>query len=123
MPHVVIQGNISTRKVWERFEPLERRRSEEILKVLHAWLDRQEKTVLLEIVTVSAGFRQQFFLQVCRKGDDAVTVRMEPMTDPEKTDAVRRAVALVARWILSLEPGLEISSSNIESFLEKEPAD
>lgn len=119
MPHVVIRGDLTPREVWEAFQPLQVRSEGSVLKVSRAYLSHGETHVLLEAVAVSEGFRQQFLAQVSAKGEGALSVRLESMTDPEKTDAVRRTLALVAVWILGLKPGLETASSNIESFLEE----
>lgn len=119
MPHVVIEGAPDPEEIWRAFEPIRERRGEEILKIDRAYLERDAAKVLLEALVVSAGFRQKFFLQVTRKQDRAVTVRLEPLTDPEKTDAVRRAVAVAARWVGSIAPGSRLTATNLGDDLEE----
>ena len=80
MPHVVIEGNISPRAIWERFEPVDTALGPDIVKIQRAFLDRDENVVLFEALTVSQGMRQKFFVQASRKGVAGVTVRLEAMT-------------------------------------------
>lgn len=117
MPHVVILGNVTPKDLWETFQPLEVRQGPEVRKVDHAYLDRENSTVLFSALAVSHGYRQRFFVQATRKGDKGVTVRLEPMTDPEKTDAVRFTIAAVAQWALHSRPGLEFGDTNIQDYL------
>ena len=119
MPHVVIEGPVSPREIWDRFTPLQHRSGDEVIKIGPAYLAKEERTLLMEAVAAAAGYRQQFFLLVSRKGDSGITVRLESMTDPEKTDAVRRTVALVAHWILGLDDRGHVASTNIQDFLHQ----
>jgi len=103
MPHVVIEGELEVRLVWEQFEPILARRGEEIIKMERAFLDREASSVLLETLVVSQGLKQRFFIQVSRKKAGRMTVRLEPLTDPEKTPAVKEALGMIARWVRGLD--------------------
>jgi hypothetical protein len=117
MPHVVIEGDLEVRQVWERFEPILARTGDQVIKMERAFLDKEGSSVLLETLVVSQGLKQKFFIQVSRKKSGGVTVRLEPLTDPEKTTAVKEALGMTGRWVLGLAPGLRFGATNIEEHL------
>jgi len=117
MPHAVIEGDLDIRRVWEAFEPLLERLGDGVIRVDRAFLDREGTSVLLESLAVGQGLKQKFYIQVSRRKEGGATVRLEPLTDPEKTPGVKRALGLTARWVLGLQPGLSIGATNIEEFL------
>ena len=51
-----------------------------------------------------------------RPRDNGLTVRLEPLTDPEKTPGVRRAIAQVAQRLRSAS-GASYGTSNIQEYL------
>ena len=64
------------------------------------------------IHAVMGELRQRFFVRVTER-DDGVSVRLDPTTDPEKTPAVHRALALVADELRRKSPGSTVRSTNI----------
>lgn len=113
MPHAVIEGGLTPRSVWERFEPVFERRGDDVLRVDRAFLDAEGRCVLLQTLVASGGLKQEFFIRIARRRDGALTVRLEPLTDPEKTEGVQNALAVVAGRLLRLAPGLRLVSSNL----------
>ena len=60
--------------------------------------------------------QQQFFFQVCKKTDGAI-IRLEPISEAEKTPGVKRLMGQVAFAIRSLFPGSRYGKNNISDFL------
>ena len=116
MPHVTIDGPVQIDRIEARFEPILYQEGTRIIKVSKLYREKGGRSALLETVTVEAGHQQKFFVQLAVR-DDRLTVRLEPLTDPEKTSAVRIAIALVARRILDWEPGTRYGNTNIGEFL------
>jgi hypothetical protein len=53
--------------------------------------------------------------------EDKTTIRLDPITDPEKTDGVKIALALMAKRIQEMEEAhnLYVSKTNIQEFIDK----
>jgi hypothetical protein len=65
---------------------------------------------------------QSFYIMVTNKNkEDKTTIRLDPMTDPEKTDGVKIALALMAKRIQEIEKAhnLYVSKTNIQEFIDK----
>ena len=122
LPHVVIEGPVDLEEVGRRFRPLFHRDGNDILKVERLYLDSEGAEALLDTLVVEAGHRQHFFLQVRLRDGGGATVRLLPLTDPEKTDGVKRAVARVATWVRGIRPGeWSYGSTNIGEYLDEPP--
>ncbi|MBI1951349.1 MAG: hypothetical protein HYS34_08305 [Acidobacteria bacterium] len=115
MPHVVLEGGITIDEAERRFEPFVHREGALVVKAERIYRERQARAVLIEMVVVEAGHTQKFFIQLSPR-EGGLTVRLEPLTDPEKSRGVRRALALVAhRFVAAC--GARYGRTNIEGDL------
>ena len=72
---------------------------------------------LLPVVIINEE-KQNFFAQVlCNP--DKTTIRLLPLTDPEKTDAVKSSLGLIAKNINEFDTSLKVTKTNIEEFIPK----
>lgn len=115
MPHVVLQGPVSIDACQKRFEPCTWREGDLLVKVERFYREKDGRAALIETLVVDRGHTQKFFIQLSPK-DAGLTIRLEPLTDPEKTAGVRRALALVAHRI-KLACGCDYGRTNIEDDL------
>lgn len=115
MPHVVLQGPVSLEECQELFEPFVWREQDLVIKIERFYRERDGRAALIETLVADRGHTQKFFIQLALKGE-GLTVRLEPLTDPEKTPGVRRALALVAHRI-KVASGCEYARTNIEEHL------
>lgn len=115
MPHVVLEGRVTIGECAARFEPFVVRQGDALVKVERFYREREDRGALLETLVVDRGHTQKFFIQLSPKGE-GLTVRLEPLTDPEKTPGVKRALAIVADRIRQAT-GCAYGSTNIEDFL------
>ena len=115
MPHVVLQGRISIDEAERIFEPFVDRNGDLIVKAERFYREKDSRAALIEMVVVEAGHTQKFFIQLSPRGS-GLTVRLEPLTDPEKTPAVRRAIACVAHRLREAS-GAAYANTNIEEYL------
>jgi hypothetical protein len=116
MPHVVIEGDVDLEELFQGFEPLHQRDDGGIRKVSDAFLNSQNTSILLESVVVENGSTQKFMIAIGTKGSGA-TVRLFPLTDPQKTPGVKRLMADVARQIVDRFPGTKFGKTNLQDFL------
>ena len=115
MPHVVLEGSNTIKECAERFEPFVVREGALVVKADRIYIDSRAETALIETLVVDRGHTQKFFIQITAR-HGRLTVRLEPLTDPEKGDGVRRAIALVAHTIRRISGG-DYGSTNIEEYL------
>ena len=121
MPHVVIEEAGDLQPLFQNFVPILQRTGSEILKIQEFYLSTSGKDALLESVAIEQGASNYFFVQL-KLHDRAITVRLLPATDPEKTPAVKKVMALVARFIRTVYPGSRYGKTNLQEYLEQMPA-
>ncbi len=123
MPHVVLEspdgrgGDAILDAYGDRFEPFLDREGTRLVKVDRFYRERGGGQALIETVVVDRGFTQKFFIQIAPRGN-GLTVRLEPLSDPEKTAGVRAALARVAERIVAVT-GCAWGSTNIPGDLRR----
>ena len=116
MPHVVIEAAGDLQALYQNFSPILQRTGGEILKIQEFYLSRSGKEALLEAVAIDQGTASNFFVQL-KLHENAITVRLLPATDPEKTPAVKKVMALVARFIRTVYPESRYGKTNLQEYL------
>ncbi|NJN70665.1 MAG: hypothetical protein HC801_10585 [Nitrospira sp.] len=117
MPHVVVEEAGDLQGLYQAFTPMVHRAGSEILKVQEFYLSRSGKDALLESVAIEQGTACTFFVQL-KLHEKAITVRLLPATDPEKTPSVKKLMALVAGFIRKVYPGSRYGKTNLQEYLE-----
>ena len=117
MPHVVIEDAGDLQGLYQAFTPIIQRAGSEILKVQEFFLARSGKDALLDSVAIENGVACTFFVQL-KLHEKAITVRLLPATDPEKTPAVKKVMALVAGFIRKVYQGSRYGKTNLQEYLE-----
>jgi hypothetical protein len=115
VPHVVLEGPITIDDAARIFEPFVSREGDLVVKAERFYRGKDDRAALIEMVVVEAGHTQKFFIQLSAR-DSGLTVRLEPLTDPEKTPGVRRAIARVAAR-LRVASGAAYGKTNIQEYL------
>lgn len=116
MPHVVIEEAGELQALYQNFTPILQRTGAEILKIQEFYMSRNGKDALLESVAIEQGTSRNFFVQL-KLHDKAITVRLLPDTDPEKTPAVKKVMALVAKFIRAVYPESRYGKTNLQEYL------
>lgn len=81
-----------------------------------AFYINRELSRLLVRTTVVETSTQSFYVVIETKGDELV-LRIDPRTSVERTNGVKKAVALVTKNVMSAT-GLKIARTNIREFLQ-----
>lgn len=117
MPHVVIEDLSDLPALCKGLAPFTVREGGEILRVLDLFLNQNGRVALLDCVVIDAGSpAKSFFVQLSQK-DRQVTVRLLPVTDPEKTAGVKKLLALIAKKARDLTPGSHFGKTNLADLL------
>ncbi len=115
MPHVILEGRVPLDECQRKLIPFIVRDGDFLVKGERLYREHGAPTILIETLVVDHGHTQKFFIQVAGRGEGAI-IRLEPLTDPEKTHGVRRALAVVAHRILECT-GSSYGKSNIDEYL------
>ena len=116
MPHIVLEKASGVQECYDAIEPIVHKTQNGILKITDKYINEKKTSALLETVAVENGKPQNFFIQLSSKAD-AVTVRLLPITDPEKTNGVKAIMALVARKIKNANPQITYGKTNLQDFI------
>ncbi len=90
-----------------------------IVRIDNYFINQPGDIILAKTVAVDQK-SQSFYIMVMKK-KDKTTIRLDPTTDPEKTDGVKIALALMAKRIQEIEKAhnLYVSKTNIQEFIDK----
>jgi hypothetical protein len=121
VPHIVLSGSISLSHVFEHMYKLlfKDQKSNIIVRIEKYFINQPGDMVLAKADAVDQK-PQSFYIMVTNK-EDRTTIRLDPITDPEKTDGVKIALALMAKRIQEIEKAhnLYVSKTNIQEFIDK----
>lgn len=115
MPHVVLNKKIDLTDLQRNFQLIMQK--EPLIKLHDIFINKDSFVGLVPTVVIDEK-HQEYFIEVLTR-DEKTTIRLYPQTDPEKTDAVKKSLGLLAEAIMKLYPELEISKTNIDEFLPK----
>jgi hypothetical protein len=116
MPHVVLTGELEIGAVFRKMEKIFHKDENGILKTGDRYLESEGKSIIIEATAIENGPPRSFFILVSKR-DDGMVVRLHPALDVEKTDGVKRALALVAKQVMAAFPGASIGKTNLQEFL------
>lgn len=116
MPHIVLENAKSVRDCFEVIEPMMEKLPSGILKITDKYLNGKETSALIESIVIEEGKNQTFFIQLSAKGE-SVTVRLLPLTDPEKSNGVKTLMGLVANKIKLSNPNIIYGKTNLQDFI------
>ena len=114
MPHIVFENKINLNEFSQKFSPIFQRDST-LIKIQTIFINRDNFTALLPTVVIDQ-FHQEFLIELSAK-KDKTTIRLYPNTDPEKTDGVKMAMALLAKQIMATYPDFKITKTNLSDYL------
>jgi hypothetical protein len=114
IPHVVIEGALDL-EAWARdFEPILIHRDGDVLRADRVYLETGARTALVEMLAIEAGRKQPFYARVALHDRGSFTVRVDPLTHPERSEGVRALVACLAAELLRRSPSGRVTRSNVD---------
>jgi len=117
MPHVVLNGKVHIKDVFDKMKTLFIRKEGVILKTSNTYIDREKKSILTESLAIEDGKKINFFTMISNR-EDGIVVRIYPGSEVEKTDGVKRILAEIAKQLLDTFSELKIGKTNISGFLK-----
>lgn len=116
MPHIVLEKAQSVKQCFDAIDPMIEKLEIGILKITNKYLHDKENSALIESIAIEDGKNQNFYIQLSSKGD-SVTVRLLPLTDPEKTYGVKKLMGIVANTIKNSNPQIVYGKTNLQDFI------
>ena len=116
MPDVVIENAPDLGAVFQGLAPFAERTGGQILRLADLYLNRPGRAALLECVVIDMGVAVSFFALLAQR-EHQITVRLHPLTDPEKTEGVKRLLALIAVRVRDLVPASRFGKTNLQDYL------
>jgi hypothetical protein len=108
----VIAGEVDLAGFAGAWQPLTLRVGADVLRADQVFLESNGRALLIDALTVEAGRKQPFYVKISRH-EKSATVRLDPMTHPERSEGVRRLVAAIAARLLAATPGGRIDTTNL----------
>jgi hypothetical protein len=109
----VIAGAIDLAEFARRWTPLVVRHGADVLRADQLYLESDARAVLIDAIAIEAGRKQPFYVKIARHDRGSATVRVDPMTHPDRTEGVRALVAEIAARLLAATPGAEVETTNL----------
>lgn len=115
MPHVVINGDIKIRDIFEQLNPVNIVSKNYVLKTLKKFVDTEEKIILIEGLAIENGNKANFLCMLNQR-ENGLVIRLYPDFLVEKTNGVKKILANIATQILKKFPNLTIGKTNLQDF-------
>ena len=112
MPHLIYGWTADLAAVHRDFKPMQRQDNGWILKALFCYLSHDSRILIFECIAVRSGFSQNFFLRAEQKGE-SVTFRVDPHTNVEKNEGVKRMLLAVRDLVVSANSHMKFEKSNL----------
>ena len=113
MPHVVIDGEVDLRAYAERFVHLQITKTRDVLKTEGLYVERSGRALLIHALAVEAGRTQTFYVRISAQDRGSVSVRIDPLSKPERSEGVKRIVAEIGADLLAHSPGAKVRTTNL----------
>jgi hypothetical protein len=90
-----------------------------IVRIESFFINQRNDIILVKAIVIDQK-PQSFYIMVMSR-ENKITLRLDPMTDPEKTDGVKIALALMSKRIQEIEKihDLRVSKTNIQEFIDR----
>jgi hypothetical protein len=94
-------------------------KSNVIVRIENFFINQRCDVILSKAIAIDQ--KTQSFYIVVTNRENKITIRLDPITDPEKTDGVKIAIALMAKRIQEIEKisDLYVSKTNIQEFIDR----
>ena len=116
MPHIVLNKSLNLFDFSILFKPIFQKLP--LIKIQDMYIDTRGTNALLNTI-VNDDSHHEFFIQIMTN-KDKTTIRLYPLTDPEKTDAVKQSLANLCLQIQKHYPDMKVIKSNLWDYIAKD---
>ena len=115
MPHIVLNKSLNLFDFSILFKPIFTKSP--LIKIQDMYIDTRGTNALLSTVVIDDS-HHEFFIQLMTS-KDKTTIRLYPLTDPVKTDAVKQSLANLCLEIQKQYPDMKVIKSNLWDYITK----
>ena len=115
MPHIVLDTRLNLFDFSILFKPLFQKSP--LIKIQDMYIDTRGTNALLSTVVIDDS-HHEFFIQLMTN-KNKTTIRLYPLTDPVKTDAVKQSLANLCLEIQRYYPDIKVIKSNLWDYINK----
>jgi hypothetical protein len=121
VPHIILSGSILLSSTFKQMNKIlfQDQKSNVIVRIENFFINQRCDIILSKAVAIDQK-TQSFYVMVTNR-ENRITIRLDPITDPEKTHGVKIAIALIAKRIQDIEKpsNLYVSKTNIQEFIDR----
>jgi len=115
MTHVVFQSPLNLDEMLARFEGVEQKQGDTIVRLLHGY--RGRNVLLFEVYIHEPTIDQHISLVVSpRETEHEYTIKVGTMGYPRSTPGLQQAVALMAEWLINLSPEAKVIKHKLGDY-------
>lgn len=114
MPHIVLNKQVNLLEFSKSFTP--HFQKSPLIRISSIFLENNRFSALLPVVVIDE-LHQDFFIQISTNSEKT-TIRLLPLTDPKKTNSVKRSLSLVYLQMKKFDSSLTITKSNLWEHVE-----
>ncbi|MBM2820128.1 MAG: hypothetical protein HW410_1811 [Nitrosarchaeum sp.] len=115
LPHVVFSRRIDLFDLSGNFTSLFQK-NPVLIKIPTIFVQNNSLSALLPTIVID-NMHREFLIEISTT-KLKTTIRLYPMTDPDKTDGVKSSLALLTKYLLVVYPDLKITKSNIFDYID-----
>lgn len=119
MPHIVLGTKVDLDKLQSEFQPIFVK-NESMIKITDMYTNHKKWTALFPTMVIDEK-HQEYFIELSTR-ESKTTIRLYPLTDPEKTDSVKRSLVLVFEFIKNIFPDVSITKTNLQGYISLDTA-
>jgi hypothetical protein len=118
MPHVVIAGKYNFIDIYTTFEKkMNKIESNTIIKYEDSFINKDKNLILIKTIVIENQQAQSIYIVVMKK-EQQITIRLDPLTDPKKTIAIKRSLTVIAKELLNKNKDLKVTKTNLSEFID-----
>lgn len=116
MPHIVLNQHVNLLEFSKYFSSYFQKSP--LIRISNIYVDSNGLSALLPVVVIDE-LHQEFFIQISTS-PKKTTIRLLPLTDPQKTDSVKRSLSLVYFQMKKFDSSLVVTKSNLWDSIKTE---
>ena len=115
MAYVVLDKKLNLYDFSILFEPIFQKSP--LIKIDKLYVNSDGSNALLLTIVMDWDYHYEFFIELITD-DNRTTIRLHPLTDTKKTEAVKQSLAYLALEIQNFYPDFKIVKSNLWNYLK-----
>jgi hypothetical protein len=115
LPHVVFSRKIDLLDLSKNFTAIFQK-NPILIKISTIFVQNNGLSAILPTIVID-NMHREFLIEISTT-KLKTTIRLYPLTDPDKTDGVKSSLALLTKYLLVVYPDLKITKSNIFDYID-----